>query len=170
MKTPFNLSLRSGPIGGLQLWFTWHLYFLLIFFKYNYCLSFLDQTHMQKGASEEVKGGARHPRPRGPTSAKKTPPRLQAVMTPSVYTGVLVPCNICKSAIRTSILTFLSSSPLVYYNTILLLRDPDPVCVHKMLTHKTLFFFVFKKPSGMRKNWVMALNFPDIFIAIFKTF
>ena len=133
---------------------------------------FLSWTRLtcRKGR-QRVKGGARHPRPRGPTSAKKTPPRLQAVMTPSVYTGVLVPCNICKSAIRTSILTFLSSSPLVYYNTILLLRDPDPVCVHKMLTHKTLFFLCSRNLAGWEKiGWWLwiSLTFLLPFLKHFK--
>ena len=40
--------------------------------------------------------------------------------------------------------------------------------MHKILTHKTLIF-VFQGPSGMRKTWVFALNFPDFFLwAIFN--
>ena len=38
--------------------------------------------------------------------------------------------------------------------------------MHKILTHKTLIF-VFQGPSGMRKTWVFALNFPDFFYGPF---
>ena len=41
-----------------------------------------------------------------------------------------------------------------------ILRDPGTICMHKILTCKTLIFVLFQGPSGMRKIWVMALNFP----------
>ena len=49
----------------------------------------------------------------------------------------------------------------------MLLLDPGTFCMTKILTHKTLIF-VIQGPSGIRKTWVPALNFPDFFYGPFS--
>ena len=69
-----------------------------------------------------------------------------------------------------------SSTSLLYSETpvplsiFLKIKDKGTICMHKILTCKTLIFVLFQGPSGMRKNWVMALNLPDIFYWLFLTF
>ena len=47
-------------------------------------------------------------------------------------------------------------------NRKIVLRDPGTICMHTILTRAPLII-VFQWPSGMRKIWVDALNFPPIF-------
>ena len=69
-----------------------------------------------------------------------------------------------------------SSTSLLYSETpvplsiFLNIEDKGTICMHKILTCKTLIFVLFQGPSGMRKIWVMALNLPDIFYWLFLTF
>ena len=47
------------------------------------------------------------------------------------------------------------------------LLDPGTICMHKILTHKTLIF-VSHGPNGMRIIWAITLNLRDFFLlAIF---
>ena len=62
-----------------------------------------------------------------------------------------------------------SSSKLTFKIMPHLLMDPGTICMHKIMT-RTPLIFVFQRPaSGMRKIWVIALNFTHIYLlAIFN--